>query len=98
ETFANDAISNIAPARAVVVALHIERGEHSRLEVIRAHVLLDLQLDAIPSRPQVRRTESTDNLERSGRQCGRPVAIDMHVAREEWPTIAANCHHEHRLR
>src|SRR5882724_9222407 len=48
---ANDGVWHIAAARGIRFARNPEVGLDPRLVVVRAHVLLDLQLDAVSTRP-----------------------------------------------
>src|SRR6266851_3530702 len=97
---ANDGVWDLGSARASLrhVARHDKLGLHPWLVVVGAHVLFDLELDAIPARRQVRRIEPALNTKGSLGQRGRPVAVNVHVAREQWSAIAAYRDDEYRLR
>src|ERR1051326_3781556 len=79
-----------ANVRLGAAAWHHELGHQPRLEIVRAHVLLDLQLHPIARGPQVVRTEDAIDAERSRWNAPRPVAVDVHVAREQRAVVAAD--------
>jgi len=99
ESAANDAVRHVAPATGTCQgAIYVERRHHSRLEVVRPYVLLDLQLDPVATWPQAGRSESALHLEVTLDDMARPVAVDVHVAGEQRPVVAPNSDDEDRLR
>src|SRR4051812_23296781 len=93
---ANDRVSDVRSARTRLTR-NAELGLDAWLVVVGAHVLFDFQLHAVPARLQVGPIERAFDSERSTRQIRQPVAIDVHVAREEGALVTPNRHHKDRL-
>src|SRR5437868_4344111 len=93
----NDRVWHVCAARAVALAHDLEGCLDARLVVIGPHVLLDFYLDAIATWAQARCVECAADPKRARRQAARPVAVDVHVAREEGSVVTANGDDEDRF-
>src|SRR5437016_1840088 len=88
---ANDRVWHVGPARpALNWPRYAEVSFDARFVVVGAHVLFHLELDSVPAWGEVGRAERALQAERAARHSFGPVAVDVHVAGEEWSMIAAN--------
>src|SRR6266849_1611554 len=95
---ANDRVWHVGPARTVLGrSVNAEVGFDARFVVVGAHVLFHLELDSVAAWCEIGRPERTLDTERTARQSFGPVAVDVHIAGEEWSVVAPNADDEHRL-
>src|SRR5437879_4948880 len=72
-------------------------GFDPRLVIVRSNVLLDFQLNAVTSRTQANGSKGAGNRELANCKAVRPVAVDVHIAREQRAMVSPDRDDEHGL-